>query len=48
MTYAEAGEALSLSHAAVRSRLSRARAQLRVHLEQAGIASPQGEASWIS
>ena len=48
MTYAEAAEVLSLSHAAVRSRLSRARAQLRAHLEKSGFTSPQGENSWTS
>lgn len=48
MTYTEAAEVLSLSHAAVRSRLSRARAQVRTHLEKSGFTSPQGENSWTS
>src|SRR6478752_2684288 len=48
MTYTEAAEVLDLSHAAVRSRLSRARAQLRTHLEQAGFTSQPGEHTWTS
>jgi RNA polymerase sigma-70 factor (ECF subfamily) len=48
MTYAEAAEVLGMSHAAVRSRLSRARAQLRAHLEKSGFATHQGENSWTS
>ena len=48
MTYAEAAEALSLSHAAVRSRLSRARTQVRDHLEAAGFTSQPGEHTWTS
>ncbi len=41
LSYAEVGELLDISHAAVRSRLMRARRQVRAELEQAGITTAQ-------